>query len=1148
MLRLPTDLVKLEPNRAVASEPQFRDGGKGIRVSTTAAVAGNPAPVVTGWRERFAALCGRVIVLGGFWSLVSLVLRPVSWVHRVDDVFGLVNLPVGPSLFSIVLLFVIGGAVRRRVRFVWWLLLAFQTLAAAYLVAILFAVGLNVRDARDISMLSAVELVLNAGLTVVLVVLLWLSRHAFSSRLEPGARWLALGVLTSGLLASIAVAVVLDLAFPAKLHGIGRRLSWSVRVALGLEPSSSDVGWNGQHGHHWVAALSGLLSALALVAAAVIFLRSARSKAYLSAQDELDIRRLLLGHGERDSLGYFATRHDKSVIFNADRSAAVTYRVLANVSLASADPLGPVAAWPSAIEAWLAEARSFGWFPAVLSASEQGAEAYVAAGLKALPIGDEAIIDTETFTLEGPTMQPVRRAVRRVQRAGYTITVSRHADLAPEQLAEIEQVAELWRGDDTERGFSMALGRLGDPVDGDCVAVLAHDRDGQLRGVLSMVPWGRRGLSLDLMRRSREAENGVIEAMVAELVSVGRDEFGIRAISLNFAMFRGVFGAAERVGAGPVVRLTSRVLTFASRFWQIESLYRSNARYLPHWARRYLCYDSSLTLTRIAVAAGSAEGFLPALGGPAERAEDGLVVFEGQQLPFADAVAALQRAARNSARPVRRLSQQQRVRVEKLATLAAAGSCGYPVRVPRDRDLASIVDKFSGSGPDSRTGEQVSVAGRVRALRDLGGLVFAVIQDGPARLQVMLERTELGPDQHELARRSIDLGDFISATGQIVTSRRGELSVLARHWQMAAKCLHPLPDAHAGFADPDARVRQRHVDLIVNPEAMDALVKRSVAVREIRQAFGRRDFLEVETPMLQSVHGGANARPFVTHINAYDATLYLRIAPELFLKRLCVGGMRRVFELNRNFRNEGADATHNPEFTSVEAYQAYADYLDMRTLTRELILEVATAVHGRPVAHRPGPDGRPIEIDLSGEWESMTVHDAVGRAVGAVVTPDTEAAELRPLAQRHGVAVPADAEAGQVVLELYEALVEKQTVRPTFYLDFPIETSPLTRRHRTDPRLAERWDLVAFGTEIGTAYSELIDPIDQRNRLTEQSLRAADGDHEAMQVDESFLSALEYAMPPTGGLGIGVDRLVMLLLGASIRQTLAFPFVRPGGR
>ncbi len=1092
--------------------------------------------VVTGWRDEFVALAGRIIVLGGFWSLVSLVLRPVHWIRRVDDLFGLVNLPVGPSLFSTVLLFVVGGAVRRRMKISFWLLLAFQALGALDLISTLLQLAFDKKESRAIRPVELAELAVNVPLTMLLVVLLWRSRHAFTSRLEPGARWRALSLLVAGLIVSTSTTLALTLTFPDTLADLAHQLGWAVRVSFGVEPSATEVGWRGQHGHHWIAALSGLQSALALVLAALVFLRSARAKAYLTAQDELEVRRLLLQAGERDSLGYFATRHDKSVVFAPGQTAAVTYRVLANVSLASADPIGPQAAWPEAIAAWLAEARTFGWFPAVLSASEDGARAYAAAGLKALPIGDEAIIDVDTFTLEGPTMQPLRQAVHRVQRAGYTITVRRHGDLSPEQLAEISRRAEDWRGDDTERGFSMALSRLGDPTDADCVAVLAHDAQGRLRGALSMVPWGKRGLSLDLMRRDRGSENGLVEAMVAELVEACRDELGVRFISLNFAMFRGVFSAAERVGAGPMVRLTSRVLTFASRFWQIESLYRSNARYLPRWVPRYLCYDSSLTLTRVALAAGVAEGFLPPLESHRERSSDGRVVFDGRPLPFADAVAAQQRSVRQAVRPVRRLSQQQRVRHDKLDRLAAAGRQPYPVSVPRDCDVAVLVRRFGGLPADARTGQVVSVAGRVRALRDFGGLTFAMLQDGPARIQAMVTGDNLGADEHRLLRSTVDLGDYLSVTGEVITSRRGELSVLVESWQMASKCLRPLPDSHAGFADPDARVRQRHLDLIVNPDAMQLLVRRSVAVRELRDAFTRRGYLEVETPMLQPVHGGANARPFVTHINAYDATLYLRIAPELFLKRLCVGGMGKVFELNRNFRNEGADSTHNPEFTSVEAYQAYADYLDMRELTRQLVLEVATAMHGAPIARRPGPDGVPRDIDLSGPWHSITVHQAVSQACGVPITPDT------------GIDRPIEATPGLLVIELYEALVEKQTVEPTFYLDFPIETSPLTRVHRQDPRLSERWDLVAFGAEIGTAYSELIDPVDQRHRLVDQSLRAADGDLEAMQVDEAFLSALEYAMPPTGGLGLGVDRLVMMLAGAGIRQTLAFPFVRPGGR
>jgi lysyl-tRNA synthetase class 2 len=362
---------------------------------------------------------------------------------------------------------------------------------------------------------------------------------------------------------------------------------------------------------------------------------------------------------------------------------------------------------------------------------------------------------------------------------------------------------------------------------------------------------------------------------------------------------------------------------------------------------------------------------------------------------------------------------------------------------------------------------------------------------------------------------------------------------------MAAKCLRPLPDLHAGLADPDAVVRQRYLDLIVNPHSLATLQLRSRAVQAFRDGFARRGFAEVETPMLHAVHGGATARPFRTYSNAYNVELYLRIAPELYLKRLCVAGMGKIFEMNRNFRNEGADSTHNPEFTSVEAYQAYADYNDMRETTRDLLLEVATAVHGSPVAVRPRPDGRPCRIDLSRPWPVITVHDAVSKAVGIPISSMTPCTQLREICAAHMVRTPTQTTAGDLVVRLYEQLVEKETDFPTFYTDFPLESSPLARVHRADRALAERWDLVALGTEIGTAYSELIDPIDQRERLVEQSLRAAAGDPEAMQIDEPFLTALEYAMPPTGGLGIGVDRVVMMLTGAGIRSTLAFPFVRP---
>jgi lysyl-tRNA synthetase class 2 len=360
-------------------------------------------------------------------------------------------------------------------------------------------------------------------------------------------------------------------------------------------------------------------------------------------------------------------------------------------------------------------------------------------------------------------------------------------------------------------------------------------------------------------------------------------------------------------------------------------------------------------------------------------------------------------------------------------------------------------------------------------------------------------------------------------------------------WALTAKCLRPLPDKHAGLTDPEARVRQRYVDLLVNPESRKLLRARSAMVGALRSELSARGYLEVETPMLHPVHGGATARPFVTRINAYDMPLYLRIAPELYLKRLVVGGMGRVFELNRNFRNEGVDATHNPEFTMLEAYEPYGDYDTMAALTRELVLTAARTALGGTVVTRDGTD-----YDLAAPWRTVTLYGAVSAALGEEITPDTPLDVLRRCAERHGVHVADGMGPGALAQELYEGLVEHRLVTPTFVRDWPTETSPLTRPHRDDPRLAEKWDLIVFGMELATAYSELVDPVEQRRRLTEQSLRAAGGDPEAMQLDEDFLRALEYGMPPSGGMGMGVDRLLIAFTGRSIRETIAFPLVKPG--
>ncbi len=1121
--------------------------GSALRVragrSRAAAEAGR------GRRERFALLVVATARVAAAWSVLALLFRRLGWVHWVSDLFGVLNLPVAPSLFAVVLLLVLAGALRRRLRVALLVLLGFQLLGIADALVTLFLVAVPKAAYRAVGPGELRSALVIAGLVsgLFLAGLCWWARPAFPALLVPASRLRAVLTLAGGLVVSSALSVGLTEAFPGTLSRGTQRLGWAARAVVGLPPDSSDPEYVGHHGHHWVAALVGAVSAAGLVAALLVFLRAGQRRRLLSAPEELRLRRLILEHGERDSLGYFATRRDKSVVFADDQDAAITYRVIGSVGLASGDPIGSPDSWDAAIAAWQTELRIHGWSPAAVSASEDGARAFVRAGLKALSMGDEAVVDVRSFTLAGPTMEPVRRAVTRVGRAGYNARVVRHAALTAAELAELAELAERWRGAEDERGFSMALGRLGDPADGRCVAVLALDGAGAVRGLLSFVPWGEGGLSLDLMRRDPTAENGTTEFCVAELMAACPD-LGVTRVSLNFAVFRAVFSAADRVGAGPIVRLGNAALTIASRRWQLKSLYRSNERYLPRWLPRFLCFDSSLALTSVAAAAGIAEGFVPVPGGRLGRAvQPAILPRRGDPTAFAAEVAAQQARSRRPVTAATEPRGQARVRRDKLAVLRAAGMEPYPVRVARTCDIADVHARFGHLGPDERTGAQVSVCGRVRAERDFGGLLIAVLQDGDHRIQVLTGPSQVGATQHALWRRTVDLGDLLSVTGEVVTSRTGELSVQASRWAMAAKCLRPLPDARQGLTDPESRARHRYLDLIVNADSRELLAQRSAATSALRAGFTRRGFTEVETPMLQTVHGGANARPFRTHINAYDLDLYLRIAPELHLKRLCVGGQGKVFELNRNFRNEGADATHNPEFTSVEAYQAYADYTDMRELTRELVLEVATALHGVPTAHRRSADGL-VAVDLAPPWPTVTVHDAVSRAAGVALTVDTPLAAIRTVCEDHGLRAAPDAAAGDLVLLLYDALVEKQTTFPTFYTDFPLESSPLTRVHRDSPQLAERWDLVAFGAEIGTAYSELTDPVDQRERLTAQSTKAAAGDPEAMELDEDFLQALEYAMPPTGGLGLGVDRIVMMLTGASIRATLAFPLVRPGRR
>jgi lysyl-tRNA synthetase class 2 len=483
------------------------------------------------------------------------------------------------------------------------------------------------------------------------------------------------------------------------------------------------------------------------------------------------------------------------------------------------------------------------------------------------------------------------------------------------------------------------------------------------------------------------------------------------------------------------------------------------------------------------------------------------------------------------------LPEQVRIRREKYDRLVAAGTPPYALGYPRTASIAEVRDRHPLTEPDVLTGDVVGVTGRVMLSRTGGKLCFATLSEGESQIQVMVSLDKVGEDRLAAWKSDVDLGDHVGVTGEVITSKRGELSVLATDWALTSKALRPLPDKHKGLTDPETRIRQRYVDLAVNPESRQMVRDRSTVVRTVREQLHGRGFVEVETPTLQVVHGGAAARPFHTHVNALDLDVTLRIALELYLKRAVVGGVDKVFEIGKNFRNEGIDSTHFPEFTMLELYEAYGDYDTVADLTRELVLASARAI-GRTVVHGG-------EVDLEQPWRSATLFDLVSEVLGEQVGTGTTAEALTALADKHDVALQPGWSAGEIALELFEKLVEHTLVQPTFVRDYPVDARPLARNHRDDPLLAEAWDLVIGGVELATGYSELVDPVEQRRRLTEQSAKAAGGDPEAMQLDEDFLRALEHGAPPMGGQGMGIDRLVMLLTGEPIRETILFPLVRP---
>jgi lysyl-tRNA synthetase, class II len=492
--------------------------------------------------------------------------------------------------------------------------------------------------------------------------------------------------------------------------------------------------------------------------------------------------------------------------------------------------------------------------------------------------------------------------------------------------------------------------------------------------------------------------------------------------------------------------------------------------------------------------------------------------------------------------PADDVPEQIRVRREKRERLIADGRAAYPVQVPRTHTLAEVRATYDPQDlpPDTHTGDVVSVVGRVIHTRNTGKLCFARLREGDGtELQAMLSVADVGQESLAEYKQLVDIGDFVGVTGEVITSRRGELSVQAHSWSMAAKTLRPLPNEHRPLSD-EARVRLRYVDMVVNPSSREMVRTKATVLKSLRTTLDQRGFLEVETPILQLTNGGAAARPFRTHLNAFDQPMLLRIALELDLKKAMIGGVDKVYEIGRTFRNEGLDSTHAAEFSMLEAYEAYGDIESMKELTRALVVDAARALGRTVVTARTGE-----EIDLEQPWRSASLFDLISEAAGATVDVDTSEEDLRALGGKHDIELQPSWGPGEIALELYEQLVEDTLIQPTFVEDYPESVRPLAKPHRSKPSLVEAFDLIINGIELAPAYSELNDPVIQRERLVEQSLQAAGGNPEAMDLDESFLRAMEHGMPPAGGMGMGVDRLVMLLTGAGIRETILFPLLRP---